>query len=352
MASSPSKASPCVPILRLIGLSIGYTSTVITIGEKPINAYRDQTIALIGRNGCGKTTLLRAIAGLLHPLAGEVLADNIPIASLPPREKARLVAFAPTRHTPDGNVRVKELVMLARFPHQGWFKTTSPHDYAAVETAMRLTQTIPFADRPIGTLSDGERQRVWLAMALAQETPILLLDEPSAFLDFPSKGDLVVLLRQLARTTHRLIIYSTHDLQSALWCSDRLWIARNATLYDTLPEEAARSGILNAVFGTESSTFDPESFTFTLRTKNASNRPRFRIVSAPEDPDFLYARRVLLRLGWQEAIMDNSGVITITKAQNGAAWRLPDGEQADSLESLSAWAERQLGMIGGNENSM
>lgn len=341
MASSPSKASPRAPILRLIGLSIGYTSTVITIGEKPINAYRGQTIALLGRNGCGKTTLLRAIAGLLHPLAGEVLADNIPIASLPPREKAQLVAFAPTRHTPDGNVRVKELVMLARFPHQGWFKTTSPHDCNAVEEALRHTETTAFADRRIGTLSDGERQRVWLAMALAQETPILLLDEPSAFLDFPSKGNLVVLLRHLARTTHRLIIYSTHDLQSALWCSDRLWIARSATLYDTLPEEAARSGILNAVFGTESSTFDPESFTFTLRTKNTCNRPRFRLICLPEDPDYPFARRVMLRQGWQEALEDAPNVATITKAQDGAAWRLPDGEQADSLESLSAWAERQ-----------
>lgn len=340
MASSPSNASPRVPILQLNSLALGYTTPILSTGTHPVKAYNGQTIALLGRNGCGKTTLLRAIAGLLAPLEGCVIAQDAPIASLPHRDKARLVAFAPTRHTPDGNVRVKELVMLARFPHQGWFKTTSPHDYAAVETAMRLTQTTSFADRRIGTLSDGERQRVWLAMALAQETPILLLDEPSAFLDFPSKGNLVVFLRHLARTTHRLIIYSTHDLQSALWCSDRLWIAHNATLYDTLPEEAARSGILNAVFGTESSTFDPESFTFTLRTKNASNRPQFRIVSPPEDPDFLYARRVLLRLGWQEAISDDPSVITITKAQDGAAWRLPDGEQADSLESLSAWAER------------
>ena len=339
MLLTSSHPAPEPPILQLRDLAVGYGKPILSLGEGAVRARAGSTIALLGRNGCGKTTLLRTIAGLIPPLRGCVAIQGDSIAALPPRDKARLVAFAPTRHTPDGNVRVEELVMISRFPHQGWFRPIDAHDRDVVNEALRLTQTAQFAQRPIATLSDGERQRVWLAMALAQETPILLLDEPSAFLDFPSKGNLVVLLKELSRVTQRLIIYSTHDLQSALWYSDRLWVLHGAALYDGIPEEAVRSGVLNDVFGTESSVFDPACFTFTPRPPGGDDAPGFFIDAPAVDPDAICARRVLLRAGWREVPRGSSGAAAIRKGVGEAMWYLPNGRCVDSLEGLSLWAE-------------
>lgn len=344
MPETTSQTPDNLPILQLDRLSIGYSSPILSLGNNTISAYPGRIVALLGRNGCGKTTLLRTITGLLPPLKGQIVAQGQDIDSLPRRDKAKLVAFAPTKHLTDENIHVKELVMLSRFPHQGWFKTTSARDLQSVNEAMRLTRILPFANRAIGTLSDGERQRVGIAMALAQETPILLLDEPSAFLDFPSKGDLVALLRQLARTTRRLIVYSTHDLQSALWLSDRLWIMHNATLYDGIPETLANNGILGSVFNTQSNAFNAESFTFSPRIATHSPSPHFKIEGdkAPNQTAFNLARRVMLRVGWKEALENDTNAATIQYCKENNRWSLPNGEYADSLEKLAEWAENQL----------
>lgn len=340
MEPKPSPSLAENRILTLHHIRVGYDKPLLSLGVKSVGAHRGETIALLGRNGCGKTTLLRTIAGLLPPLHGDVLIDDTPLFSLTRRAKAQLVAYAPTRHSPEGNVRVNELVMLARFPHQGWFHRTTARDHRAVADALELSDIARFAHRPIGTLSDGERQRVWLAMALAQDTPILLLDEPSAFLDFPAKGNLVTLLHTLSRATQRLIIYSTHDLQSALWRSDRLWIVHNNSLYDGLPEAAAQDGTLNDVFGTASSQFDPTSFTFTPAPSEYSSNPSFLLKYPPGDRDAPYAQRLLQRLGWREAHSDAlPGVVTLAKNQDGHGWRLPTGKKAYTLEELARWAK-------------
>lgn len=331
---------PSSPLLELRHLDVGYKNELLSLGNSSVNAHRGETIALLGRNGCGKTTLLRTIAGLQAALRGDILINGTPLSLLPRPAKARLVAYAPTRHAHDSHIRVEELVMLARFPHQGWFNRTTAQDHRAVANALELSETTRFAHRPIGTLSDGEQQRVWLAMALAQDTPILLLDEPSAFLDFPAKGNLVTLLHAISRTTQRLIIYSTHDLQSALWRSDRLWIVQRNTLCDAIPEAAAQDGTLNDVFGTASNQFDPRSFTFMPTFQMQPQHHCFYLETSPDDRDALFAQRLLQRLGWrQEASSEASGAVKIAKAPNGASWRLPNGEYANSLEELARWAK-------------
>ncbi|RHA43843.1 ABC transporter ATP-binding protein, partial [Cellulomonas rhizosphaerae] len=138
---------------------------------------------IVGANACGKSTLLRAMARLLRPSAGRVLLDGTPIDDLPSREVATILGLLPqTPISPEG-IAVADLVGRGRYPHQGWFRRWTAEDDAAVEEALRTTDTLDLADRPVDELSGGQRQRVWIAMALAQQTDVLLLDEPTTFLD-------------------------------------------------------------------------------------------------------------------------------------------------------------------------
>lgn len=186
--------------------------------------------ALVGPNGSGKSTLLRATADLHRPREGVVLLDGRDVTSLPARELARTLSFLPQAPlVPDG-ITVQELVEYGRYPHRGSFGRRRPEDVEAVDWALGVTNTLAFADRPVDQLSGGERQRAWIAMALAQRTRLLLLDEPTTYLDIRYQVEILDLVRGLVDEHGLTVVLVLHDLNQAAAYADRVVLLREGAI--------------------------------------------------------------------------------------------------------------------------
>ena len=195
-------------------------------------------ICLVGRNGVGKSTLLRSLSALQQPLSGDVLLDGRSISSYSHKALARLVSVVTTRDVPVPSMTSWEVVALGRSPYTQFWGQLSPADKEIVDRSIDITGISPLASRRVGSLSDGERQKVMIAKAIAQETPVILLDEPTAFLDYPSKVSTLSLLSRLAREMGRTILVSTHDVEHALRLSDEVLLLQKEGLYKVLRRDA------------------------------------------------------------------------------------------------------------------
>lgn len=217
-----------------------------------------EMVAIIGPNGCGKSTLLRALARLLRPRRGVVLLDNRDIHRMSTRALARLLAVLP--QSPEGvpDLTVEELVWRGRYPYQGWIRGASQHDRQAVRRALAQCSLEDLADRRLGSLSGGERQRAWIALALAQEPQVLLLDEPTSFLDIYHQVEVMELLTGLNREG-LTIVMALHDLNHAARYCRRLIALKDGRVYcDGAPETVLTPDLLRAVFGVQAAVFpDP-----------------------------------------------------------------------------------------------
>lgn len=213
--------------IRIEGLSIGYRGkhSVKVVAEGISDSIRSgELTCLLGENGAGKSTLLRTLSGFLPPLAGDISLLGKPLASYRERELATVVGVVLTEKNNLQNMTVAELVGMGRSPYTGFWGRLSAADRRKVDDSLSLVGIAPLRDRMVQTLSDGERQKVMIAKALAQETPIIFLDEPTAFLDYPSKVEILHLLHRLSRDMGKTIFLSTHDLELALRVADRVWL--------------------------------------------------------------------------------------------------------------------------------
>lgn len=279
-----------------------------------------QLVALVGPNGAGKTTLLRTLAGLLPPLRGQVTLGSREVASLPPRERALGLAIVLTGRLDAPGLRARELVALGRYPHTGWSGALGPRDHDAVERAMAETNVTELADRRVDELSDGERQRVVLARALSQETPVLLLDEPTAFLDLPHRVAALGLLGRLARERSLAILLSTHDLDLALRMTDRLAALGSGGIFATdLPEQLALDGRFGRVFDEGPVQFDPSVGEFRV---DAAPRGEVELIGA--GPVAFWTARLLRRHGFSPANRSTGVVarIVIELVNGHPSWRV------------------------------
>jgi iron complex transport system ATP-binding protein len=228
---------------------LGYAERDVVAGLS-LTIAEGRITSIVGANACGKSTLLRGLARLLKPRGGAVHLDGRSIATLPTREVAkRLVVLPQAPIAPEG-ITVVDLVGRGRFPHRGLLRTWSSSDEAAVAAAMEATGVLDLAERPIDELSGGQRQRVWIAMALAQDTPVLLLDEPTTFLDVAHQVEVLDLLTDLNRTDGRTIVLVLHDLNQACRYSHHLIAMRDGSIAaQGTPAEIVTADLVEEVFG-------------------------------------------------------------------------------------------------------
>jgi iron complex transport system ATP-binding protein len=233
-------------------LSAAYGDNVILNGLDLVVPPGKITV-IVGANACGKSTLLRTMSRLLSPRQGHVLLDGKSIHRTPPRELARTLGLLPQSPTAPEGILVADLVSRGRHPHQGMFSRWTRKDDEAVATALAATKTVDLAERPVDELSGGQRQRVWIAMALAQQTGILLLDEPTTFLDISHQVEVLDLLTDLNQTRGTTIVMVLHDLNLAARYADYLVAMAEGRLHVSgKPEDVLTEDNVRDVFGLES----------------------------------------------------------------------------------------------------
>ncbi|MBF1502557.1 ABC transporter ATP-binding protein [Prevotella pallens] len=208
--------------ITLEQLSVGYKGFPPVVSNINVEIKSGELTCLIGSNGIGKSTLLKTLTGFLPKLSGRLLLDGRDINMLSQRERAKYISIVLTYKSDVQNLSVTEMVGMGRMPYTGFWGKLNTSDQTIVAEAIEMVGIEHLKNRMIQTLSDGERQKVMIAKALAQQTPVILLDEPTSFLDFPSKVEMLQLLHRLAKETNKVVFLSTHDLELALRIADRL----------------------------------------------------------------------------------------------------------------------------------
>ena len=249
-------------------LSIGYTNkgrerTVATQLNGIINS--GELTCLLGRNGVGKSTLLRTLSAFQPALGGDVLLQGKTLSSYSDQELSRLIGVVLTEKPHVRNMTVAELVAMGRAPYTGFWGMLSKDDRNVVDESIQLVGIDSLRSRLVQSLSDGERQKVMIAKALALQTPVIYLDEPTAFLDYPSKVELLQLLRRLAHDEQKTIFLSTHDVEISLQLADMLWLMTPEQLHVGTPRQLADQGVLNTFIEHEGITFDTDTLTIQIR---------------------------------------------------------------------------------------
>ncbi|MGW0519764.1 ATP-binding cassette domain-containing protein [Crossiella sp. NPDC003009] len=312
-------------VLRANDLAVGYRArrrsrTVLSGIDLGLRA--GELACLLGVNGTGKSTLMRTLAGMQPPLAGSVELTGVPLTSLSRVERARRLAVVLTTRVQVGNLRGIDLVELGRAPYTGWSGKLSAEDETVVREALRLTGAESLAERLLDELSDGERQRLMVARALAQQPAVLLLDEPTAFLDAPRRAELTAMLRGLGRATDLAVLLSTHDVELALRNADVIWLVLpGGGVVAGAPEDLVLDGVLERAFGGRDHTFDPLAGGFQVR---AEVHGTARITGAGAELAEVWTRRALQRCGYR--IDDSAGVVDVEvgchRTADGHRWKV------------------------------
>ena len=258
----------CSGNVELRQLSIGYRrkKDVKTVADGiTVTIRQGELTCLLGANGVGKSTLLRTLSGFQPKLGGSIMVGGKDIADYGAKALSRMVSVVLTEKPDVRDMTVRELAALGRSPYTGFWGTNTAADLRIVDEALALVGVGHLAGRQVDTLSDGERQKVMIAKALAQQTPIIYLDEPTAFLDFPSKVEVLLLLRHISRSRQKTIFLSTHDLELALQVADRIWLMdRSEGLTVGTPRELADSGVLSLFVERDGIVFDRRTLTVRI----------------------------------------------------------------------------------------
>jgi iron complex transport system ATP-binding protein len=281
-ASNGASAPPTGDVLRAEALQVGYGERVVLAGLE-VTIGGGGITALVGPNGSGKSTLLKTLARLLKPSAGAVYLDGVAITRLPTAAVARQLAILPQGPVAPAGLTVSELVEQGRYPHAGALRMLRRQDHEAIAEALELTGMRDFAGRPLDSLSGGERQRAWIALALAQVTPVLLLDEPTTFLDIGHQLEVLQLVRRLNVERGMTVILVLHDLNQAARYASRMVALNNGEIVaDGPPAAVLTPKLLAEVFGIEAHILqDPVTGTpVCLPYANVPAQPREATIAA------------------------------------------------------------------------
>ncbi len=255
-------------MLELRNLYIGYADdTKRSIVAETLNASlpRGVLACLIGANGVGKSTLMRTMAAFQPPLRGEVCIDGKSVADYSAKELSEKIGVVLTERNMSADLTVEEVVGLGRIPYTTFWGTLTQADRRIVDEALAWVAIEELRYRKLHQLSDGERQKVMIAKALAQQTPVIFLDEPTAFLDYPSKIAMMQLLKRLAHEQHKLILLSTHDLEIAFQTADYIWLLQQDGLQTGTLDELSQRGAISAFLDSKDLYYDPATHHIQLR---------------------------------------------------------------------------------------
>jgi iron complex transport system ATP-binding protein len=323
-------------LLETRALTVGYRHRAV-LEDVSVQVAAGELIAVLGPNGAGKSTLLRTLAGLQPPLGGTVELLGRPLGELTAGERARRVGVVLPERVPVGLLSAAELVALGRHPYTDWLGRLRPADREAVRRALEATGIGHLAARDVATLSDGERQKVMIARALAQEPALLILDEPTAFLDLPARAEILGLLARLAReepggedaggrTEGRAVLLSTHDLDLALRSADHLWLLDGrGTMARGAPEDLVLDGRFQAAFESDAVRFDPDAGAFRV-----ARHPAGEVTLTGGGLAGRWTRRALERRGFRVAEAASGTRIAgpqvqVIEGTDGPSWQLTAG---------------------------
>ncbi|HET7733214.1 MAG TPA: ABC transporter ATP-binding protein [Paludibacter sp.] len=315
-------------ILSTHNLSIGYSKKGkidVIQSELNLQLQSGELVCLIGPNGSGKSTLLRTLTGLQKSLSGNTTIDEKEISKLKQREKALMIALVLTERVEIENATVYNLVSLGRHPHSDWWGNITNEEDAIIREAIEMVHLEHKMHQNINELSDGERQRAMIAKALAQDTPIIMLDEPTAHLDLPNRVEIMLLLHRLAHKTDKAILLSTHELDLALQAADRIWlISADRGVECGVPEDLVFNGSFSQAFESKSYFFNAANGNFSM------NYPMTKQVWVSGDKTRMYwTLRALARAGY---MVVQGADVQISVTENG--WLLHEKNIATVEELL------------------
>jgi cobalamin transport system ATP-binding protein len=323
-------------VLSTHDLSIGYTTPrkppKVILDSINVSLKPGEMACLIGPSGAGKSTLMRTLAGMQAPLSGSITLMGDNLRRLKPADLARRLSIVLTERVDVGVLSPYALVALGRYPYTGWMGDLTPDDEAVVRWAIEAVGAVELAGRNIQELSDGERQKIMIARALAQEPAVMLLDEPTAYLDLPRRAEILAMLKKLARETGRAILLSTHDLDLALRNADRIWLLpMGGPLHVGAPEDLVLSGAFEAAFRGEGVTFDASTGSF-----RGNVSPAGVIDLIGDGLPAVWTTRALEREGYCVAHSGNASRVRIEIVQRDSEtiWRLIANDLTDDFTSL------------------
>lgn len=316
-------------------LDVGYShqgKTETILSDLNLEIHGGEFICLLGPNGTGKSTLIRTLSGVQQAIGGEINLDGLPFNSISPRERARLISIVFTDNAPVGMMDSFSFASLGRHPYSGWLGILDQHDLERVSWALDVVGATELQGRQVAELSDGERQKVSIARALAQEANIMLLDEPTAYLDLPRKVGLMRMLRNLSHRENIGMLLSTHDLDLALRHADRLWlITQTGELIQGLPEELALNGELERAFGSENLDWDPSSGSFHVHKD-----PFRQFTMDGEGPTAFWTQRAFERYGYGLTQDESCASLLVSIQDNGKnpVWIVRAGDDVHEFKTI------------------
>lgn len=321
-------------LFNIQNLSLGYKNSKkinIILQNLNLKAKKGELIALIGINGSGKSTLIKSILSIIKPIEGNIYISGKDISNINQKEKAKLISFVSTEIINISKFKVRDLIALGRFPHTNWIGKLNEIDKKNISDSIKLLDINNLTDKFLNELSDGERQKVMIARALTQNTDIILLDEPTAFLDLKNKYQLVYSLYQLSKLENKLIIFSTHDINIALKLCDKIWLIDNKTVISETPEDLILNNKFDEIFSADKLLFNKTEFDFDFKyeKKYVVNLQNF----SNSEEHFILTKKALLRNSF--FIEENSSsVIKIYERNDLFIWTFTEKNIFYSIEDL------------------
>jgi iron complex transport system ATP-binding protein len=323
--------NPQTDILSIRSLKIGYQSgrnSRILLPPLNAGAGKGELIAVIGKNGIGKSTLLRTIAGLQAALSGEIFYEERNLRDYSRTDLAQTVGYISTEIVKVSSMRVYDLVALGRFPYTNWLGKMEAADHQIIMDAIEKTGLSVLRDRFISELSDGERQKAMIARILAQDTDIMIMDEPTAFLDIGSKFEILHLMHRLSQNSGKTIIFSTHDLNVALSQADKIWLVLPEGIEEGAPEDLMLRGAFDNLFESSAVRYNPDNGTYSFMPEKKGE-----IFMEGSGIMLHYSKKALVRAGFSVIEGNNQPCLEVPSG-DCTLWQFRDRERVRSFGSL------------------